>query len=278
MRNSVPNPSIKQLQTKILEIMMYIDKLCGENGIVYYVMGGTALGAVRHGGFIPWDDDLDIFMTPDNYEKFASAFSAAHDSRFVIQEWRLGSNPLEYAKIRMNGTTFIEANFRENADMHHGVYVDIMILHRCPESPIKQYMQFLCSRYVVLQALAERNWTPKSRSQAIILAVVRSLPKHFLTSFCYRQIYRYDERDLSRYRYCYFITPASFGQAVFPREMFREPVRVKFETSTLLAPTDIRGYLEIRYGDYMRLPPEEARKAAQHAEIVDLEKDYREYI
>ena len=64
------NYSTKEIQSKILEIMIYVDKLCRDNGITYYIMGGTALGAIRHGGFIPWDDDLDIFMTPDNYEKF----------------------------------------------------------------------------------------------------------------------------------------------------------------------------------------------------------------
>ena len=59
------NKNVRDVQDKILEVMKYIDKLCRDNGITYYIMGGTALGAVRHGGFIPWDDDLDIFMTPD---------------------------------------------------------------------------------------------------------------------------------------------------------------------------------------------------------------------
>ena len=278
MENTAPNPSIRQIQTKILEIMAFVDELCRAHCIEYYIMGGTAIGAVRHRGFIPWDDDLDIFMTPDNYEKFAEAFLAEDDTGFVLQEWRLGRNPLEYAKVRMNGTTFIETNFRHNHDMHHGVYVDIMILHKCPENQIGQYILFLYSRYVVLQALAERNWIPKSRSQAIILRIVRSLPKHFLTNYCYRRIYRYDKQDMRGCRYCYFITPASFRQAVFPEEMFRQPVEVEFENVTLLAPTDIIGYLEIRYGDYMELPPEEKRKTAKHAEIVDLERDYREYV
>ena len=63
-----------ELQDKILEIMVDIDKLCRENNIDYCLMGGSALGAKRHGGFIPWDDDLDIFMTPNNYEKFRNIF------------------------------------------------------------------------------------------------------------------------------------------------------------------------------------------------------------
>ena len=268
---------IKQIQAKILEIMVYIDEICRSHGIDYYIMGGTAIGAVRHQGFIPWDDDLDIFMTPDNYQEFKKVFLTEKDQRFELQEWRLGNNPLEYAKVRMNGTTFIEGQFKQNSNMHHGIFVDIMILHKCPKSRIKQYILFLFSRYVTIQALAERNWTPKSKFQAMMLKVIRLLPKHFLTGYCYQQIYRYDKQDVQDYRYCYFITPARFDQAVFPQEMFMEPIEIPFESAKLLAPTDIKGYLKIRYGDYMKLPPEEERKAGKHAEIVDLERDYREY-
>ncbi len=268
--------SIKQLQSKILEVMSYVDNLCRDNDIEYCIMGGTALGAVRHGGFIPWDDDLDIFMTSGNYEKFKSVFLAQKDSGFEIQEWRLGNSPLEYAKVRMNGTTFIEAGCKDNRNMHHGVFIDIMILHKCPPSRIKQHLLFLVSRYVTAQALAERNWVPKTRLQAIILRLVRLLPRHFLSRFCYKQIYRYDREDMQDYQYCYFLTKAGFDQAVFSREMFMEPVDIAFENTELLAPTDIHGYLKIRFGNYMALPPEEARKAAKHAGIVDLEKDYKE--
>ena len=79
--------SVRDVQEKILEIMKYIDKVCRANDITYFIMGGTALGAVRHGGFIPWDDDLDIFMTPVEYEKFKSVMEVQKQDRFVIQEW-----------------------------------------------------------------------------------------------------------------------------------------------------------------------------------------------
>ena len=69
------NQNVKDVQNKILDVMKFIDKLCRDNDVTYYIMGGTALGAVRHGGFIPWDDDLDIFMIPAEYEKFKTAFS-----------------------------------------------------------------------------------------------------------------------------------------------------------------------------------------------------------
>ena len=71
LRNSESDTfGIQKLQDKILEIMVYVDEFCRRNEIVYYLMGGSALGAIRHGGFIPWDDDLDIFMDYENYHKF----------------------------------------------------------------------------------------------------------------------------------------------------------------------------------------------------------------
>ena len=130
--------TIRDVQNKILDIMKYIDTICRENGIDYYIMGGTALGAVRHGGFIPWDDDLDIFMTPEQYAKFKSIFEADKSEKFVLQEWRTTPQYIEYAKIRMNGTTFIEHVFANRTDMHHGIYVDIMILHKVPNKPLIQ--------------------------------------------------------------------------------------------------------------------------------------------
>ena len=116
--------SVRDVQMKILEVMKYIDKLCRNNSIVYYIMGGTALGAIRHGGFIPWDDDLDIFMTPAEYNRFKEVMEMENNQMFVLQEWRTTPNYLEYAKVRMNGTTFIEESFKDRKDLHQGIYYD----------------------------------------------------------------------------------------------------------------------------------------------------------
>lgn len=269
--------SVRAVQEKILEIMKFVDKLCRENEIVYYIMGGTALGAVRHGGFIPWDDDLDIFMTPEQYKKFKAAFENKKNGQFVIQEWRTDSKYLEYAKVRMNGTAFIEENFKNFKNMHHGIYVDIMILHKVPENKFIQKMVYLESKFVTLYGLSQRNWKPKSKAQAVVLNSLKFLPCKLMARIAYNHIYHYDGRD-DNYKYCYWITPAGFRNGLFDASFFEKPVDVPFEDTVLLGSEKIKEYLEYRYGDYMKLPSEEQRKAAVHAYVFDTEKDYTEYL
>ena len=268
--------TVRDVQDKILETMKYIDKLCRENHIVYYIMGGTALGAIRHGGFIPWDDDLDIFMTPDEYKKFKVVFEQTNSEKFILQEWKTTPNYLEYAKIRMNGTTFIEEHFKNCKDMHHGIYVDIMILHKVPKNKMVQKLIYYQSKFVTLYGLSQRNWRPKTKGQAAALKLLKIMPCKLMAKMCYKNIYKYDSRT-KNFKYCYWITPAKFKNGLFDEEFFSSPVDVKFEDTVLLGSEKIKEYLEYRYGNYMKFPSEEARKAAVHAMIYDTEKNYTEY-
>ncbi len=269
--------TVKSVQAKILKTMKYIDGLCRDNGITYYIMGGTALGAIRHGGFIPWDDDLDIFMTPSEYEKFKACFEKENSEQFILQEWRTTPDYLEYAKVRMNGTTFIEECYKDCLDMHHGIYVDIMILHKVPESKFIQKLVYYESKFVTLYALSQRNWKPKSRAQALVLKSLKLMPKKLMTKLFYRRIYKYDNLE-NGFKYCYWITPAKFRNGLFDKSFFENPVDIPFEDTCLLGSEKIREYLEYRYGDYMKLPSEAERRAAVHAFVFDTKKDYSEYV
>ena len=269
--------SVRDVQDKILEVMKYIDRICRSYNITYFIMGGTALGAVRHGGFIPWDDDLDIFMIPAEYEKFKKVLNAQNQDSFVIQEWKTTPGYVEYAKVRMNGTTFIEESFKDRKDMHHGIYVDIMMLHQCPNDESIEKSLYKKCKYVTLYALSQRNWKPKSTAQKLALIALKFLPNKWLVKKSYETIYKYDYNELKDYRYFYWITPAKFKQGLFEPWIFENPTEIAFEDTKLLCSKNIKKYLEYRYGDYMKLPSEEQQKAAVHAMVFDTNKNYKEY-
>lgn len=268
---------VRKIQDKILEVMKFIDKICRQNNITYFIMGGTALGAVRHGGFIPWDDDLDIFMTPTEYAKFKEAFYSDSQDTFVLQEWRSIPQALEYAKVRMNNTTLIEHNFRARKDMHHGIYVDIMILHKVPDNTFTQKWVYYCSKYVTLLGLSQRCWQPKTPLQSLALHALKILPAKMMARMAYRWIYKYDHKQ-SNYKWCYWITPASFKKGLFDREYFDSVTDIPFEDTILMGSPNIKEYLAYRYGDYMKLPSKEQQIAAVHAEIFDADRDFSEYL
>ena len=268
---------IRKVQNKILEIMKFIDLICRQNNIEYFIMGGTALGAVRHKGFIPWDDDLDIFMTYKEYNRFKEAFYKSNSNKYVLQEWKVVSDYLEYSKIRMNGTTFIEKAFIDEKELHQGIYIDIMILHKVPMNKFKQKIIYLESKFVTVYALSQRNWQPKSRLQKNIVYLLNLIPSKQICNYCYRNIYKYDKLD-KNYMYCYWITKGDFNNGLFDKSYFEDIKEYDFEDIKLLGPSKIKEYLKIRYGDYMQLPSQEERDAAVHAYIYDTEKDYKEYL
>ena len=161
-----------RLQNCILNIAQYIDEFCSRYGISYYLMGGSALGAVRHKGFIPWDDDLDIFMRPNDYKRFRELFSKEGDHEmYYLQEWGNRVGLASFAKLRLNYSTYIEPDL-EKYDIHKGVYVDIFILHTCPDNVISRYNQYFWAKYLVFKSLATRGYKRRGRAVCIMLKIL----------------------------------------------------------------------------------------------------------
>jgi len=257
-----------KLQNKILEIMVYVDKLCQENNIEYCLMGGSALGAKRHGGFIPWDDDLDIFMTPDNYEKFREVFKKKGDKQlFYLQEWGLTDGMITISKVRMNGTLYVE-ELLKGWDIHHGIYIDIFILHNCPNNKLLQLHQCFWAKYVIMRGLSLRNYSRRKGLLGFLLKCMNLLPKRFLIKHGLKQVYKYRNKNTNYY--CNFLGKAVFKKAIYKKEWFQNMQYVPFETVQLKVPEKLHEFLTARFGDYMKVPSPERIRWEQHAEYWDV--------
>ena len=264
------------LQDKILEIAVYVDALCRENDIDYCLMGGSALGAKRHGGVIPWDDDLDIFMTPSQYERFREVFSEKGDhDKFYLQEWGATDGMVTISKIRMNNTTYIEESLRD-WDIHQGIYIDIFILHTCPNNRLEQLHQCLWAKYVIMKGLAVRGYTRRGGFLGVALKIMAKMPDKFLVKHGLKQVYRYRNRKTNYY--CNFLGKAVFSNAIYKREYFDETEYIPFETVELRAPKKLHEFLSDRFGDYMKPPSPDRIKWEQHAEEWNTEVDFRQIL
>ena len=268
---------LKQLHNKILEIAEYFDQFCKENDIVYYLMGGTALGAMRHEGFIPWDDDFDVFMDSENYNKLLGIVEEKLDNeRFYFQREDTEEWGLYFSKIRMNGTTFIEKDLI-NRDMHHGIYIDIMCLNNTSELRCIRYIQYFSARVLNTKVLATRGYETKSRIKKIFLKVAKYTIIDFVKNILLKIVRGLNAKETNFIGH--FFGRAPFKKTSFSKKYLDKQRYVKFEHLILPVPNNVEGYLKIRYGDrYMDLPSEEEKaKYPSHAYIVDVSKSYKEF-
>lgn len=276
MRENLTNEyGILELQDKILEIAVFIDNLCHKNNIQYCLMGGSALGAIRHKGFIPWDDDLDIFMRPNEYKRFKQAFEASGDKNpFYLQELSERNGKIASAKIRLNNTTYIE-NATKDWKIHHGIFVDIFILHNTLGNRFISRLQYASAKLLLAkgQSLKDVHYCGIKR---LIISLIKILPFNIIASHVYKELYKYDEKDASFC--CHFFGKAPYKKGLYLLSYFEKTIRVEFEKVYLDIPCNTEQYLTERFGDYMKLPNKENISLSQHAYKWDINNDFSLYV
>lgn len=259
----VDNYGIKDLQNVILNIAQDIDQFCNKYGISYRLMGGSALGAKRHGGFIPWDDDLDIFMSPDEYEQFRDAFNKYGDkNKYYLQELGASKGKVITAKVRLNNSYF-EESIIKGWKIHHGIYIDIFILHTSPNNMLLRRWQYVWAKYLIVKGLANKEYKRRGGLIYLLLRSLKILPKRFLLNFGLNQVYAFRHKKTNFF--CNYLGKALMKNGTYKYEYFANVKRVPFEIIELNVADRLEEFLTDRFGDYMKPPSQERIKYEQHA-------------
>lgn len=251
---------LRQMQLIQLEMLVEVDRICRKNEIKYSLDGGTLLGAVRHKGFIPWDDDIDVIMVRNEYERFFKACKNDLDSeRFFLQDYRTDPNyRLGYARIRRNGTVYLRSG-HEHMNYRTGVFIDIFILDNVPDSAILRILHcFSC--YCIRRIL----WSEAGKvSHSSFLGrkwfgLLSLIPRNFVFSMLNRLNMLNNHKRTELVRHTTFPYPRNCMFGV-KRQYFEEFTELTFEGYTFLASKQYNKYLTDLYGNYMILPPFEKR-------------------
>ena len=251
--------SLREAQFMMLEILEEVHRICEENEIEYFLIDGTLLGAVRHGGFIPWDDDLDIGMTRENYNKFKKVAKEELNHSFFLQsvetdkEYKLYHIPL---KVRKNDTLFEEFG-EENEPYHRGIYIDVFPYDKLSDNGLKAFVQKKVLGFLIkgkFKNLKEEK-SIKGTMRKVIYTVLKPLSYERLDTIAHSTLKWSEGSKRDTYNYgVELLWDKDFKESdLFPLK------KIVFEGKEFWAPNNPHEVLTNIYGDYMTLPKEDER-------------------
>ncbi len=264
------NDDLKVLHRKLLEMLQDIDAVCERENIQYYLIGGTLLGAVRHKGFIPWDDDLDIAIPRTDYDRFVENASTWLGEKYYFQNYLADKNYfIPWSKVRLNGSVFKEKALAK-LDIHHGIFVDVFPLDSISESRFCRRVD--SGHYMILFAalMAKAGHFPYYTTLSpigeflfkTIRLVSKVIPRRVIVSCTEKLMQRHNKSDS---RFCCFLWQRL--DWVFRWSDYGEGKRILFGNKEFRVPQEPEACLKEQFGDYMKLPPEEQR--VQVHEVVE---------
>lgn len=267
---------LKKLQHVQLEILEVIDRFCKEHEISYSLYSGTLLGAVRHGGFIPWDDDVDICMKRSEYERFLTEWTNNPPAGFILQNKdNTPSFTQSFSKIRKEHTTFLQYEW-EARKYHTGIFIDIFPLDRIPDGHFSLLLYQVCvALYLLLtrEFIPEKAGVPMRAASWMVLRFIRGKRRVELRKLLEKQLTQYD--SIESLKLVGFDTIQGLNQK-YPADMMDHIIQKDFDGQLFLCCKAWDAQLISLYGDYMTLPPEEERTWKHHPIILDFDRDYEE--
>lgn len=267
--------NIRPLQEEVLKIFKVFAAICEKHGLKYYAAYGTALGAIRHKGFIPWDDDFDVAMPREDYERFREMAEEVLPGRYKYCDWHNTKelSPNVYAKIQDSDRAVVFAIERKlGRPLPHGIYIDIFPLDGAPGTRWQRFkwtlrLHLLRSAYSSLFGITTKK-NPVTILWRVAGYMVNKVAFHAKSRYDFAR--HYDE--LSRtFKYgkglvgC-VVSPYGALRDLSLNEVYGTPNYVAFEGDRIAVPSNSHDYLTAIYGDYMKLPPVEKR-CPTHAKL-----------
>lgn len=270
---------MNDLQKCELEILKEFDRVCKANNLSYSLNSGTMLGAVRHKGFIPWDDDIDVMMPAKDYRKFCKIAPKQLGEKFFFQNSYTDCWDISSAKVRMNGTTAIEKG-AEKYLFHQGVWIDIFPITGISDNDT--WNNFVNNAYRLRNILvkdgvykAQYEDSPQIRKLINLLMGIPVCVRRVVCKILDRIILR-DHKNKE-----YFDCILTYGKLRrrFKTEWIKSYIPMQFEDAYFPVAADYDSILTKTFGDYMTLPPVEKRNGGDHVlAIVDINNDYHKYL
>ena len=255
---------LKMIQEAQVKILKKVDEICKKNDIEYSIIAGTLLGAVRHKGFIPWDDDIDIVIPQHDYDRFLSIAEDELGSDYFLQTHKTNPDyPLYAAKVRANNTSFVEG-YLKDINMHHGIYIDVFPYFNMPENEEERnaYLKECCKLYRIFQLkyCPQTDNVDVNKLKFYIKSIIKVfISKVLLLPISKEKIYKKLDNTLRRYsslkdsKYLGYLDKLS----VIERDWFYPIKTISFEEFEFECMAKEKLFLEKEYGNYMQLPPVE---------------------
>ena len=272
------NETMRKVKKVELEILQEFECVCEMLNLRWYAGYGTVLGAIRHKGFIPWDDDVDVLMPRKDYEIFCKKAQELLPEKYFVQTLETEEEYYQpFAKVRRSDTTFWEKG-TEHDNINHGIYIDIFPLDGYPTKWFAEKL-FMIKRIIYNNFLYEDGDLNCLSGYRKVFAVLYRVFRGKLTrkeaAFKKEKLVKkvaYDEAEIVS---C-MVEDTPKAEAVL-KSVYGEGLNVPFEDREIKVPTETHEYLTRLYGSYMEFPPEDKRIPIHSCILIDAEKSYLDY-